>query len=64
MPGAAPWAGLASVLVTWELVAFVQSPRADHPTLSSLINTMLDSHPARAAAFALWLVAMMELARR
>lgn len=63
-PGAGAWAALAAVAVAWEVLAYVQHPRADHPTLSSLTNALLDSHPARAAAFILWLMAMLELARR
>lgn len=63
-PGAGAWAGLLAVAVAWEVMAYVQHPRADHPTLSSLTNTLLDSHPARAAAFILWLMAMLGLARR
>ena len=63
-PGAGAWAGLAAVAVAWEVLDYVQQPRADHPTLSSLTNALLDSHPARAAAFILWLMAMLELARR
>lgn len=59
-----PWAGLAVLAVALELLAWVQHPRADHPTLSSLTNAMLDSQPARAAAFVLWLLAMVELGRR
>lgn len=62
--GVGAWAGLAAVAVAWEVLAFVQNPRADHPTLSSLTNAALDSQPARAAAFVLWLLAMVELARR
>lgn len=62
--GVGAWAGLAVVTVAWEVLAFVQHPRGDHPTLSSLTNAMLDSQPARAAAFVLWLRAMVELGRR
>lgn len=63
-PGAAAWCALATAAVAWEVLAYVQHPRADHPTLSSLANAMLDSQPARTAAFVLWLMAMLELARR
>ena len=58
------WGALAALAVGWEVLAFVQHPRADHPTVSSLANSMLDSQPARVAAFVLWLLAMVELARR
>lgn len=60
----ARWALLAGALGAWQLVAYLQQPRDDHPTLSSLTNAFLDSHPARAVAFVLWLAAARELARR
>ena len=60
----APWAALTAGAATWQLVAFLQSPRAEHPTLSALANSVLDSHPARTLAFVLWVVAAWALARR
>lgn len=62
--GIAPWAGLAAVAGAWQLAAYLQHPRADHPTVSSLANELLDSHPARAAAFLVWIAAARWLARR
>lgn len=65
VPGsAARWLALIAALAAWQLVAFVQHPRSDHPTLSSLTNLVLDSHPVRALAFGAWLVAGALLARR
>lgn len=61
---AAPWMAVAGVASAWQLAALVQHPRQDHPTLSSLTNAVLDSHPARAVAFAAWSVAAAGLARR
>lgn len=61
---AVPWALLAVVGGLWELAAYLQHPRDEHPTLSSLANALLDSHPARSAALVLWLVATSELSRR
>jgi hypothetical protein len=60
----APWAGLAAAAGAWQLAAYVQHPRADHPTVSSLANELLDSHPARAAGFLVWIAAAWWLARR
>jgi hypothetical protein len=60
----APWAVLAAVAGAWQLAAYLQHPRADHPTVSSLANELLDSHPARAAAFLVWIAAAWWLARR
>lgn len=61
---AAPWALLAVVGGLWQLAAYLQHPRDEHPTLSSLANALLDSHPARSAALVLWIVAASELSRR
>jgi hypothetical protein len=60
----ARWAVLAAVAGAWQLAAYLQHPRADHPTLSSLTNALLDWQPRRAAAFVLWVLVARELARR
>ena len=60
----APWLVLLAAAATLQLWSYLQHPRADHPTISSLTNALLDSHPARAAAFAGWLAATVVLARR
>jgi hypothetical protein len=62
--GAGIWPWLILGLLLWELGAFLQHPRAEHPTISSLANLMLESHPIRAVAFAVWLVTGVDLARR
>jgi hypothetical protein len=62
--GIAPWVGLAALAGAWQLAAYLQHPRADHPTVSSLANELLDSHPARAAGFLVWIAAAWWLARR
>jgi hypothetical protein len=54
-PGVAVWAALFVALAGWELAAFLQHPRVDHPTLSSLAEGVLHYHPARAVAFLAWL---------
>lgn len=58
------WVAIAATAACWQLVAHLQRPRAGHPTLSSLANALLDSQYMRAAAFVLWLLAMVGLARR
>jgi len=58
------WAALASAISAWELQSFLQHPRHDHPTLSSLTNTLLASHSARAVALVAWLATAVWLARR
>lgn len=65
VPGVvSPWAVVAAAAAAWQLAAYLQHPREDHPTLSSLANAVLDTHGARAAAFVLWLVGAAALARR
>lgn len=62
--GARVWAVLLLLLGVWELSAFLQRPRAEHPTISHLANMVLDDHPVRALAFLIWLLFAMDLARR
>lgn len=62
--GLAAWVVVVATGAALQLSAYLQHPRDDHPTLSSLTNALLDSHPARAAAFVVWLAATVELARR
>ena len=59
-----PWLVLLAAGGLWQLAAYLQHPREEHPTLSSLANGLLDSQPARALAFVLWLLGAVELARR
>jgi hypothetical protein len=62
--GVGLWAVLAGAAVVWELQAFLQRPRSDHPTVSSLSNDLLQSHSSRAGALLVWLAAGVWLARR
>ncbi len=61
---ARPMAVLVALGALWQLAAYLQHPGEAHPTLSSLANALLDSHPARAAAFVLWIIASLWLSRR
>ena len=54
--GTAVWVVLLGALVAWELAAYASTPRDDHPTLSSIADTIMSTHPGRAVIFALWLV--------
>jgi hypothetical protein len=59
-PGTALWGGLLVTGGLWELSALLQQPNlsADsyaHPTISSLTDPLLGSHPGRSLALALWL---------
>lgn len=62
--GAARWVVIMVALAGWQLLAYVQQPRSEHPTLSSLTNAALESHTARALAFTAWLAAGSRFARR
>jgi len=53
--GTAMWLVLLVALVVWELAAYASTPRDDHPTLSSIADSIMSTHPGRAALFALWL---------
>ncbi len=53
---AAPWAVLFGLLAAFEVAAYFSSPRRDHPTLSSIADSLMNTHPGRAAEFALWLL--------
>jgi hypothetical protein len=60
--GAVVWVALLVVLVAWELLALFSSPREDHPTLSSVADTIMSVHIGRAAMVAVWLAAGAGLA--
>lgn len=62
--GVGRWAVMVALAAAWQLGAYLQHPRDDHPTISSLTNAALDSHTARAAAFLAWLAATVVLIRR
>jgi hypothetical protein len=58
------WAVLFAALVAWELISFRLSPRVDHPTLSSIADWAMSTHPGRFAMFATWLAVGYWLFRR
>ena len=62
--GALVWGVALSLLVGWELAAYFQHPRADHPTLSALAEPVIDWRPARAIAFLVWTALGADLSRR
>jgi hypothetical protein len=58
------WAILAAAVIAWELVAYFQSPRDDHPTISSMVDALEAHRPLRAVLFIGWVVLGRKLARR
>jgi hypothetical protein len=62
--GAWVWAILGGAAILWDLQAFLQQPRGDHPTVSSMTNDLLQGHFPRAGAMLVWLAVGWWLARR
>ena len=59
-----PWLVLAVALVAWELLSFFLGPRVQHPTLSSLYDSVTTWRAAKGVLFAGWLSLGAALARR
>src|SRR5690348_13489792 len=51
----AVWALWLGAVTGWELWALSMHPRSSHPTLSSLLNNVIETHPGRSAALLVWL---------
>jgi hypothetical protein len=49
------WLGVVVLAVGWELLAYLSSPREDHPTLSVIADEIMSVHAGRALLFLLWL---------
>jgi hypothetical protein len=58
------WTSWLAAVTGWELWALFAAARGDHPTISSLVSPLLDTHPTRSAAILLWLALGWWLARR
>jgi hypothetical protein len=52
----APWVAVVVALVGWELIELFSQPRDAHPTLSSITNTLLSTHPSRFLGYLAWLL--------
>jgi hypothetical protein len=50
------WVAAAAAVVGWELSELFSQPRQAHPTLSSIINALLSTHPSRFLGFLAWLL--------
>jgi hypothetical protein len=55
--GVAVWLALLVVVIGWEMFELFSQPRERHPTISSLLNTLISTHASRLAGYLLWLVA-------
>jgi len=60
----AAWAALAVAFGIWELYAAARGSTHAHPTLSILLGPLIGPPPARAAGYALWLLAGVWVVRR
>jgi len=49
------WSVVIGALVAWELIALRSLPRADHPTISSLVEGSEHHHIARLALYVGWI---------
>ena len=67
--GAVAWAVVFVALGLWELAALLMQPSFitdswEHPTLSTLMDSVLGSHPARSISIFVWLLVGGSLIRR
>ncbi len=53
--GILPWIGVLVLAVGWELTELFSQPRQAHPTVSSLTNSLLSTHPSRFVGYLAWL---------
>jgi len=53
--GLVAWTAWLAAATGWELWALSGQPRSTHPTLSSLINIVIETHPGRSVALLAWL---------
>ncbi|MEY9930667.1 hypothetical protein ABH926_005314 [Catenulispora sp. GP43] len=60
----APWIVIAVAFGIWELYAAARGSTHAHPTLSILLGPLIDPPPARAAGYAVWLLAGVWVVRR
>ena len=58
------WRGLLGAFLVWELISYRSSPRVDHPTVSTIADAIMSTHPGRFAMFAIWLAVGYGIFRR
>jgi hypothetical protein len=62
--GVLTWTAWLAAVIGWELWALSMHPRSRHPTISSLLDSVVDTYPGRSAALLAWLALGWWLARR
>ena len=61
----APWAAVIAAGTAWELIALLRSPRADYPTISSIVSPLAGTHWwFRFVGYLVWFAAGAWLVRR
>jgi hypothetical protein len=58
------WAITVAILFEWEAAAFKDNSQWWHPALTNLVDPMLGTHPVKALAILIWLLAGWGLVRR
>jgi hypothetical protein len=58
------WVICIAVLFEWEAAAFRDNSLWWHPSLTALVNPLIDPHPLKSAAVLVWLLAGWALVRR
>ncbi|HZD75158.1 MAG TPA: hypothetical protein VE776_14925 [Actinomycetota bacterium] len=62
--GTVVWSLLIAAISGWELMARLNSPRPQYPTISSMAGALTQSHAVRFLVFVLWLLLGRDLLRR
>lgn len=62
--GTVVWSLLIAAVTSWELMARLHSPRSEYPTISSMADSLTQSHAIRFLVFVLWLLFGRDLLRR
>ena len=62
--GMSAWVIWAAALLAWWGSAFLTGSRPSHPTLSLLLDPLLQVHPVKSIAFLAWMLAGWALLRR
>ncbi|HEX5586912.1 MAG TPA: DUF6186 family protein [Acidimicrobiia bacterium] len=51
----ATWGAIVAAATAWELLALRSSPRSEHPTISSFVESVEQYHVGRIVLFLAWL---------
>ncbi len=62
--GTVVWSLLIAAIAGWELMARLNGPRSQYPTISSMADALTQSHAIRFLVFVLWLLFGRDLLRR